>query len=165
MKSFNDIQTWLEKHSPSLQHGKTKSRHKAGYTVLFSGLSDSEKITTIERLGIDFGKAIYRVDLSKIVSKYIGETEKNLRAILKGAEGKEPVLYFEEADALFGKRSTVKDSHDRYANRKTRFFLELLEQYPGVVILSTRRKDHLDEAFLRRLQLVVQFGNDQNEKK
>jgi SpoVK/Ycf46/Vps4 family AAA+-type ATPase len=100
---------------------------------------------------------LYRVDLSQVVSKYIGETEKNLRRIFDAAEGGGAVLLFDEADALFGKRSEVKDSHDRYANIEVSYLLQRMETYRGLAILTTNMKDAIDSAFLRRLRFVVQF--------
>jgi len=104
-------------------------------------------------LGID----LFRIDLARVVSKYIGETEKNLRAVFAEAEARGAILFFDEADALFGKRSEVKDSHDRYANVEVAWLLQRLEQYAGLVILATNRKQNIDPAFLRRLAAVVSF--------
>src|SRR4029077_2109583 len=100
---------------------------------------------------------LYRIDLSQVVSKYIGETEKNLRRVFDGAEEGGAVLLFDEADALFGKRSEVKDSHDRYANIEVSYLLQRMESYRGLAILTTNMKQALDPAFLRRLRFVVQF--------
>jgi SpoVK/Ycf46/Vps4 family AAA+-type ATPase len=100
---------------------------------------------------------LYRIDLSQVVSKYIGETEKNLRRIFDAAEAGGVVLLFDEADALFGKRSEVKDSHDRYANIEVSYLLQRMETYRGLAILTTNQKSALDSAFLRRLRFVVQF--------
>lgn len=100
---------------------------------------------------------LYRIDLSAVVSKYIGETEKNLRGIFDAAEAGGVVLLFDEADALFGKRSQVKDSHDRYANIEVSYLLQRMEAYRGLAVLTTNMKDALDSAFLRRLRFVVQF--------
>nr|MBA3770352.1 AAA family ATPase [Blastocatellia bacterium] len=100
---------------------------------------------------------LYRIDLSPVVSKYIGETEKNLRKIFDRLGNSGAVLFFDEADALFGKRSEVKDSHDRYGNIETSYLLELLERYEGIVILATNRKKDIDEAFVRRLRFMIDF--------
>ncbi len=100
---------------------------------------------------------LYRIDLSSVVSKYIGETEKNLRRVFDAAEAGGAVLLFDEADALFGKRSEVKDSHDRYANIEVSYLLQRMEAYRGLAILTTNMKDALDHAFLRRIRFVVQF--------
>jgi SpoVK/Ycf46/Vps4 family AAA+-type ATPase len=100
---------------------------------------------------------LYRIDLSQVVSKYIGETEKNLARVFEAAEGGGAILLFDEADALFGKRSEVKDSHDRYANIEVSYLLQRMESYRGLAILTTNMKSALDPAFLRRIRFVVQF--------
>ena len=100
---------------------------------------------------------IYKIDLSSVVSKYIGETEKNLSKIFKEAETSNAILFFNEADALFGKRSEVKDAHDRYANIETGYLLQKMEEYEGVVILATNLSKNIDDAFLRRMQFIVEF--------
>ena len=100
---------------------------------------------------------VYRIDLSSVVSKYIGETEKNLRQVFDAAEEGGVILLFDEADALFGKRSDVKDSHDRHANIEVSYLLQRMEAYPGLAILTTNLKSSLDNAFLRRIRFVVQF--------
>src|SRR3546814_295367 len=103
------------------------------------------------------GLSLYRIDLSAVVSKYIGETEKNLRKLFDAAEGGGAILFFDEADALFGKRSEVKDSHDRYANIEVNYLLQRLESFGGLAVLATNMKGALDTAFLRRLRFVVNF--------
>src|SRR5262249_36961621 len=100
---------------------------------------------------------LYKIDLSQIVSKYIGETEKNLDAIFTEAENASCILFFDEADALFGKRSEVRDSHDRYANIEISYLLQKLEEYEGVAILATNLRQNLDQSFVRRLAFVVYF--------
>src|SRR5205814_8035322 len=100
---------------------------------------------------------LFRIDLAGIVSKYIGETEKNLRRVFDAAEDGGAILFFDEADALFGKRSEVKDSHDRYANIEINYLLQRMEQYRGLAVLATNMKSALDPAFLRRLRFVVNF--------
>jgi SpoVK/Ycf46/Vps4 family AAA+-type ATPase len=100
---------------------------------------------------------LYRIDLSSVVSKYIGETEKNLRRVFDAAEAGGAILLFDEADALFGKRSDVKDSHDRYANMEVSYLLQRMESYRGLAILTTNLKDALDTAFLRRIRFIIRF--------
>ena len=100
---------------------------------------------------------LFRIDLSSVVSKYIGETEKNLRKVFDAAEGGGAILFFDEADALFGKRSEVKDSHDRYANIEVSYLLQRMENYSGLAILSTNMKKALDPAFTRRIRFMVEF--------
>src|SRR5258706_1912086 len=108
-------------------------------------------------LAKELGRDLYRVDLSKIVSKYIGETEKNLRQVFAAAQASDSILFFDEADALFGKRSEVKDSHDRYANIEVNYLLQRMEEYRGLAILTTNMKTALDQAFTRRIRFVVDF--------
>jgi len=110
-----------------------------------------------EVIANDLQLNLYRIDLSAVVSKYIGETEKNLRRVFDAAEESGAILLFDEADALFGKRSEVKDSHDRYANIEVSYLLQRMEAYRGLAILTTNMKQALDPAFLRRIRFVVQF--------
>ncbi|HWM89213.1 MAG TPA: ATP-binding protein [Thermoanaerobaculia bacterium] len=128
-----------------------------GVSALFSGPSGTGKTTAAEVLARELRLDLYRIDLSTVVSKYIGETEKNLRRVFDAAEEGGAILLFDEADALFGKRSEVKDSHDRYANIEVSYLLQRMEGYRGLAILTTNLKDALDAAFLRRLRFVVQF--------
>jgi SpoVK/Ycf46/Vps4 family AAA+-type ATPase len=128
-----------------------------GAAALFAGPSGTGKTLAAEVVAGALGLDLYRIDLSQVVSKYIGETEKNLRRVFDAAEAGGAVLLFDEADALFGKRSEVKDSHDRYANIEVGYLLQRIETYRGVAILTTNLKDTLDPAFLRRLRFIVQF--------
>jgi hypothetical protein len=128
-----------------------------GISALFAGPSGTGKTMAAEVLANELRLDLYRIDLSSVVSKYIGETEKNLRRVFEAAEGGGAILLFDEADALFGKRSEVRDSHDRYANIEVSYLLQRMEAYRGLAILTTNMKGALDGAFLRRLRFVVQF--------
>ena len=128
-----------------------------GISALFAGPSGTGKTMAAEVLAHDLRLDLYRIDLSQIVSKYIGETEKNLRCVFDAAEEGAAVLLFDEADALFGKRSEVKDSHDRYANIEVSYLLQRMEAYRGLAILTTNRKSAIDQAFMRRIRFVVEF--------
>ena len=128
-----------------------------GISALFSGPSGTGKTMAAEILAHDLKLDLYRIDLAGVVSKYIGETEKNLRKVFDAAEQSGAILFFDEADALFGKRSEVKDSHDRYANIEISYLLQRMEDYRGLAILATNMKSHLDQAFLRRLRFLVDF--------
>lgn len=128
-----------------------------GVVALFSGPSGTGKTLAAEIVAGELGLDLYKVDLSAVVSKYIGETEKNLRKVFDAAEAGGALLLFDEADALFGKRSEVKDSHDRYANIEVSYLLQRMEQYRGLAVLTTNMKEALDPAFLRRIRFVVQF--------
>ena len=128
-----------------------------GINALFAGQSGTGKTLAAEIMAQHLDLSLYRIDLSGIVSKYIGETEKNLRKVFDAAEQSGAILFFDEADALFGKRSEVKDSHDRYANIEVNYLLQRMEDYRGLAILATNMKSHLDEAFMRRLRFLVDF--------
>jgi adenylate kinase family enzyme len=128
-----------------------------GLKVLFAGESGTGKTMAAQVLAAQLGLDLFRVDLATVVSKYIGETEKNLERIFAAADGSNAILFFDEADALFGKRSEVSDSHDRYANIEVAYLLQRMEAYPGAVILATNFKRNIDDAFLRRLDFVVDF--------
>ena len=134
-----------------------KNARGIGVAALFYGPSGTGKTLAAEVLANELKLDLYRIDLSTVVSKYIGETEKNLRRIFDAAERGGAILLFDEADALFGKRSEVKDSHDRYANIEVSYLLQRMEAYRGLAILTTNQKQALDTAFLRRLRFVVQF--------
>lgn len=136
--------------------GKKGSRG-LGISVLFTGSSGTGKTLSAEVLAMELGLDLYRVDLSQLVSKYIGETEKNLRRVFDAADQGGVILLFDEADALFGKRSEVKDSHDRYANIEVSYLLQRMEAYQGISILTSNMRAALDTAFLRRLRFVVAF--------
>jgi len=128
-----------------------------GLNVLFSGSSGTGKTMAAEIIAWEIQLNLYKIDLSSIVSKYIGETEKNLNKIFKEAELSNSILFFDEADALFGKRSEVKDAHDRYANIETAYLLQKMEEHEGTVILATNFRKNMDDAFLRRLHFTVEF--------
>jgi AAA+ superfamily predicted ATPase len=134
-----------------------KSSRGLGISALFSGASGTGKTLAAEIMANVLRLDLYRIDLSQVVSKYIGETEKNLRRVFDAAETAGAVLLFDEADALFGKRSEVKDSHDRYANIEVSYLLQRMESYGGLAILTTNMKQALDPAFMRRIRFVVQF--------
>jgi hypothetical protein len=134
-----------------------KSARGLGISALFAGASGTGKTMAAEVIANELNLDLYRIDLSQVVSKYIGETEKNLGRIFDTAEQSASVLLFDEADALFGQRSEVKDSHDRYANIEVSYLLQRMEDYRGLAILTTNMKSALDQAFLRRIRFVVQF--------
>jgi hypothetical protein len=135
----------------------SKGTRGLGISALFAGASGTGKTMAAEVLARELQLDLYRIDLSQVVSKYIGETEKNLRRVFEVAETSGAILLFDEADALFGKRSEVKDSHDRYANIEISYLLQRMESYRGLAILTTNMKGALDSAFLRRLRFIVQF--------
>jgi SpoVK/Ycf46/Vps4 family AAA+-type ATPase len=128
-----------------------------GLNVLFAGPSGTGKTMAAEIIANDLGLELYKIDLATVVSKYIGETEKNLARIFAEAESSNAILFFDEADALFGKRSEVRDAHDRYANVEIAYLLQRMEEYAGITILATNLRKNMDEAFVRRLQFIVEF--------
>lgn len=152
--------------------GQVQQRHKVyedwgfarkmnrglGLSALFAGESGTGKTMAAEVIASDLHLSLYRIDLSAVVSKYIGETEKNLRQLFDAAEEGGAILFFDEADALFGKRSEVKDSHDRYANIEINYLLQRMEAYRGLAILATNMKSALDTAFMRRIRFIVHFA-------
>jgi SpoVK/Ycf46/Vps4 family AAA+-type ATPase len=137
--------------------GTARAWNEGGLAVLFAGAPGTGKTMAAEAIADALKLPLYRIDLSQVVNKYIGETEKNLRRLFDAADSADVILFFDEADALFGKRTEVKDAHDRYANLEISYLLERMERFRGVAILATNRKKDLDEAFLRRLRFVVEF--------
>ena len=134
-----------------------KGSRGLGISVLFSGVSGTGKTMAAEIIANELELDLYKIDLSSVVSKYIGETEKNLNKIFHEAESSNAILFFDEADAFFGKRSEVKDYHDRYANIEIGYLLQKMEEYEGISILATNLKQNMDDAFTRRINFVVEF--------
>ena len=157
LQQVKDIGTWLQHHHLLMLDENLKRKVKPGYRVLFFGPSGTGKTLTAALLGKEYEKEVYRIDLSQVVSKYIGETEKNLESVFRRAESKNWILFFDEADALFGKRTNVQSSHDKYANQEVSYLLQRVEDYPGLMILASNFKTNLDEAFLRRFHAVIHF--------
>ncbi len=147
--------------------GTARAWDEAGLAVLLAGPPGTGKTMTAEVLARDLDLPLYRIDLSQVVNKYVGETEKNLKRLFDAAESADVVLFFDEADAVFGRRTQVKDAHDRYANLEVSYLLGRMERAKGLTILATNRKRDLDEAFLRRLRYVVDYampGIDERER-
>lgn len=157
LKQIHDLQSWIT-HSPTILYTwGMKKKLKLGYRVLFTGPPGTGKTLTASLLGKYTGRDVYKVDISVVVSKFIGETEKNLANLFARAESKGWILFFDEADALFGKRTNVRDAHDKYANQEVSYLLQRVENYDGLVILSSNLKDNIDDAFMRRFQAIVHF--------
>ena len=136
-----------------LRSGKPDKR----YRVLFHGSSGTGKTLTAGLLGKELSRDVYKIDLSAVVSKDIGETEKNLELLFARAEEKGWILFFDEADALFGKRTDVRDAHDKYANLEVSYLLQRIEDYNGLVILAMNMKNNLDDAFVRHFDAILEF--------
>ena len=137
--------------------GTARAMNESGISVLFAGPPGTGKTMAAEILAIKLDLPMYRIDLSQVVNKYIGETEKNLKRVFDAADVSDMILFFDEADSLFGRRTEVSDAHDRYANLEISYLLERMERFKGLAILATNRKKDLDEAFLRRLRYVIDF--------
>jgi len=154
---LQEILSWI-KYSDHIMNDLGYSNHiKKGYRALFYGPPGTGKTLAATLLGKEAELDVYRIDLSELVSKYIGETEKNLANIFDRAENKNWILFFDEADALFRQRTSTRSSNDRYANQEVSYLLQRIEDFPGVVILSSNLKGNLDPAFIRRLQSVIYF--------
>lgn len=155
---FDDIyQAMKSLTAVHYEWGTGKAWNECGISVLFSGLPGTGKTMAAEILAAKLELPMYRIDLSQVVNKYIGETEKNLKRLFDAADISDSLLFFDEADALFGRRTEVKDAHDRYANLEISYLLERMERFKGLAILATNRKKDLDEAFLRRLRYMIDF--------
>lgn len=157
LDQLEEIKQWILYGEQLLRDWEMDSKLNPGYTSLFHGPPGTGKTLSACLLGRHCRCDVYKIDLSMIVSKYIGETEKNLAKIFDMAEHKQWILFFDEADALFGKRTRVADAHDRYANQEISFLLQRIENFSGVVILATNQKANIDDAFMRRLQSVIHF--------
>jgi SpoVK/Ycf46/Vps4 family AAA+-type ATPase len=134
---------------------RTSSRN--AFPILFAGSSEDFKTIAADIISVELSLDIYRASLSSLVSKYIGETEKNLDRVFREAAKSNAIVLLDEADALFGKRTEIKDTHDRYANLEVTYLLQRIENYNGIVILSTKHSNTIDEALIRRMRYVVKF--------
>lgn len=162
-----ELEHWVRHHRTLMHDWGMAGRLRPGYRVLFHGPPGTGKTLTATLLGKATGREVYRVDLSSVVSKYIGETEKNLAALFDQARNREWILFFDEADALFGKRTSVKDAHDRYANQEISYLLQRVEEFDGLVILASNFRANIDEAFLRRFNAIIRFpfpGEDERRE-
>lgn len=159
-QTFTEVQellVWLQHGQTLLDHYGMGKRLKPGFRALFHGPPGTGKTLTAGLLGKYTGRDVYKIDLSMVVSKFIGETEKNLSNLFDRAENKDWILFFDEADALFGKRTSVRDAHDKYANQEVSYLLQRVESYNGLVILATNFKSNIDDAFIRRFQSIIHF--------
>jgi hypothetical protein len=154
---IDDILNWIKHERLVMEEWKLGAKVSPGFRALFHGPPGTGKTFTASLLGQATGKDVYRIDLSMIVSKYIGETEKNLKIVFDKAQSRGWILFFDEADALFGKRTDVSDSKDRYANQEVSYLLQRVESFDGIVLLATNYRDNMDKAFTRRFQAVVHF--------
>ena len=156
-RQIDHIYAWIKNNDLIMNAWEMKDKIKPGYRALFYGPPGTGKTFTAGLLGKSTGKDVYKIDISMMVSKWVGETEKNLARVFDLAENKDWILFFDEADSLFGKRSDGGSSQDRYANQEVSYLLQRTEEYPGTVILSSNLKGNIDEAFTRRFQSMVHF--------
>lgn len=157
LEDLSNITSWIKNEAQILSQGQVDKFIRKGYRALFYGPPGTGKTLTASLMGKETGRDVYRIDLSMIVSKYIGETEKNLATLFDMAANKQWILFFDEADALFGKRSQTKDAHDRYANQEVAYLLQRIEEHPGPILLATNLKNNIDPAFTRRFHAIIQF--------
>ena len=165
LEQIHQIRLWI-KHKKTLREewGMAK-RITPGYKALFCGPSGTGKTLTASLLGKEFNRPVYRIDLSQVISKYIGETEKNLEKIFIRAENKDWILFFDEADSLFGKRSTTRNAQDRFANQSVSYLLQRIEYFNGVVILASNYRNNIDQAFIRRFNAIITFTKPNEEER
>lgn len=164
MEQVEEVRAWLAHGSELMANWGLAQKLKPGYRCVFYGPPGTGKTLTAALLGKSTGREVYRVDLSMLVSKYIGETEKNLGKLFDVASFKDWILFFDEAESLFAKRTGSSSANDRFANQQTGYLLQRIEEFPGTVILATNLKSNMDEAFARRFQNMVQFpmpGSDE----
>lgn len=164
-EQLKDLENWIQHGQTLLNDWNMKDRIKPGYRVLFYGPPGTGKTLAATLLGKYTGRDVYKIDLSMIVSKFIGETEKNLSNLFASAENRDWILFFDEADALFGKRTSVRDAHDKYANQEVSYLLQRIETYRGMVILASNFRDNIDEAFVRRFQSIVYFPKPKKDER
>ncbi len=154
---IEEITAWLKYNDELMYKWGMHDRLKKGFRALFYGPPGTGKTLTAGLLANEIGRDIYKIDLSMVVSKFIGETEKNLELLFARAEDKGWILFFDEADALFGKRTNVRDAHDKYANQEVSYLLQRIEDYNGLIILATNMKSNIDDAFMRRFNAILKF--------
>lgn len=165
LKEIREIETWLKFNETLLSNWQMRGKIKPGFRVLFYGPPGTGKTMTACLLGKYTARDVFRIDLSMVVSKYIGETEKNLSKLFDKAANKDWILFFDEADSIFGKRTNVRDAHDKYANQEVSYLLQRIESHPGLVILASNLKRNIDTSFVRRFNAMVEFENPDNRER
>lgn len=164
-RQIKELQSWIGHHDKLMSDWGMGRKLKPGYRVLFYGPPGTGKTLTATLLGKFTGREVFRVDLSMVVSKFIGETEKNLASLFDKAEHKDWILFFDEADAIFGKRTGVRDAHDKYANQEVSYLLQRIEMHSGLTILASNFKNNIDNAFIRRFNSIIYFPFPSDEER
>lgn len=162
---IKELEDWVNHQSVLMNEWEMRKKLKPGYRALFYGPPGTGKTMTATLLGKYTNKPVFRIDLSMIISKYIGETEKNLASLFDKAQNKDWILFFDEADSIFGKRTKVRDAHDKYANQEVSYLLQRIENYNGLTILASNFKSNIDDAFMRRFHSVIYFPLPQPEER
>ena len=159
LNEIREVETWLKFNEKLMDSWKMRGKIKPGYRILFHGPPGTGKTMTACLLGKFTNRDVFRIDLSMVVSKYIGETEKNLSKLFNKAANKDWILFFDEADSIFGKRTNVRDAHDKYANQEVSYLLQRIESHAGLVILASNMKTNIDSSFTRRFNSIIEFEN------
>lgn len=165
LQELKSIEAWYNSSRILMEDWNMQTKLKPGFRVLFHGEPGTGKTLAASLLGKYTQRPVFRVDVSMLVSKYIGETEKQLAKLFNKAENKNWILFFDEADAIFGKRTSVKDAHDKYANQEVSYLLQRIETFSGLIILASNFKNNMDKAFTRRFHSCIQFNNPKNEER
>lgn len=165
LQELKSIEAWYNSSRILMEDWNMQSKLKPGFRVLFHGEPGTGKTLAASLLGKYTQRPVFRVDVSMLVSKYIGETEKQLAKLFNKAENKNWILFFDEADAIFGKRTSVKDAHDKYANQEVSYLLQRIETFSGLIILASNFKNNMDKAFTRRFHSCIQFNNPKHEER
>ncbi len=165
LNEIRSIEDWYNSSRILMEDWDMQKKLKPGFRVLFYGEPGTGKTLAASLLGKYTGRPVFRVDVSMLVSKYIGETEKHLAKLFDKAENKNWILFFDEADAIFGKRTSVKDAHDKYANQEVSYLLQRIETFSGLIILASNFKNNMDKAFTRRFHSCIKFNNPKHEER
>lgn len=165
VSEIKEVETWLKYNNALMKEWGMQGKVKPGYRILFYGPPGTGKTMTACLLGKFTGRDVFRIDLSMVVSKYIGETEKNLSKLFDKAAHKDWILFFDEADSIFGKRTNVRDAHDKYANQEVSYLLQRIEAHEGLVILASNMKTNIDISFTRRFNSIIEFENPESQER
>lgn len=165
LDELQSIESWYTSSRILMEDWDMQKKLKPGFRVLFYGDPGTGKTLAASLLGKYTGRPVFRVDVSMLVSKYIGETEKQLAKLFEKAENKNWILFFDEADAIFGKRTNVRDAHDKYANQEVSYLLQRIETFSGLIILASNFKNNMDQAFTRRFHSCIKFSNPKHEER